>query len=935
MKKKLFRSFIIPLVFALIGYLILISYPYFFSKINLFDSLGALSVVDEKQINLSKSQHLSGNKITTSIESTENNLGIVLIKFAPQSQKMADVIVFRIKEMGDDNWYSENSYNTDQFWQDEYFAFGFPSVADSKDKIYVLEIETLMEKGVGRISISSEQPHVAFVHSFSISQLREYNALNSYTVKKLAYVVRNIDFFENPKLLASFIFLFLLFVYRVFIVSWIKKYFLYFKKNKKKYKKSTKKIVSNFNTFSKLAIISTIAIFLSARKLTYSFFKKLHEWLISTKIYFLIFNTNIKKRVVITLLFFLFAFVYRFSASLAGGDILFYAGLGGQGDYDQFIRAATCAFRYFCPAILGQNFLIESTVLGMFYEIFGFAGGLRAYLYLMLILSSIVAVIPYILLSRKNFLTIGGIIGSLFMATSDYLTHMSINLPPDNGSLFTFSMFFIVYILAINIGTIKWLLFFGLMGTFDGLNKLIILINDLAVFMLFVPVFLYEKAKKINKLPFVRLNSKLILYSIVPLLVFFLIYSVWEYIVELNFSKPYYLRSLIEGGSMYASSNNAGSLSINESTSHSSLLEKLYYYAGLCIAMLRRIVIVAQLNSIFLTPIIIGLLFCSFLKQKFRIINAISILVFAITAFIILELFRENFLGIHDVGQYVYAWSDVTYVNIFLISGIFFLFILNFRFLALKLALPIIPYFLMLIVLAKNAPEHRMMAHVILWTIILLSFLADWILGNARKNFVLKKVWIGPVILVLFIVFYAIPKTSYMLAEFRSGLYSNMNEVKYLRWVNSELPKEAIILLGGKSNLVTVAQTINKPIIYNSLWVEAMLIKSNEIPKVKPRDFTILNDLEIYDIPGVPISDFSIIRELKKKENFEKKKYIILEKDIDMWRGRIAGIADNVFATSSRSTNLHSDDYSINVYKYNKYLNKGIYELKLKKTNKN
>ena len=68
--------------------------------------------------------------------------------------------------------------------------------------------------------------------------------------------------------------------------------------------------------------------------------------------------------------------LYPFHSSLGNGVGVnsFYSLLGNGGDYDQFIKAATCAVRNFCPAILGQNFLIESSVLGVFFEPFGFTG---------------------------------------------------------------------------------------------------------------------------------------------------------------------------------------------------------------------------------------------------------------------------------------------------------------------------------------------------------------------------------------------------------------------------------------------------------------------------------------------------------------------------------------------------------------------------------
>ena len=70
-----------------------------------------------------------------------------------------------------------------------------------------------------------------------------------------------------------------------------------------------------------------------------------------------------------------------------------------------------------------------------------------------------------------------------------------------------------------------------------------------------------------------------------------------------------------------------------------------------------------------------------------------------------------------------------------------------------------------------------------------------------------------------------------MVAQLPSGIYNNINEIKYLRWVNSSIPTNAIVLAGGKSDLVTVAENIKRPIIYSALWTAALLIKPNEIPE--------------------------------------------------------------------------------------------------------
>ncbi|MBI5122595.1 hypothetical protein HZA75_01925 [Candidatus Roizmanbacteria bacterium] len=927
---KLFKLFIIPLLLV-VGYLVLFAYPYFFSKVSRFNSLGPLSLVEKKYLNFEKTYSpmrvtdqldnhlLSGEKISGKIKATENNFGILLFRFAKLSGKVEDSIVFKIKEEKSQKWYYEHNYKADQFWDNEYFTFGFPPFKNSKNNTYVFEIESLAGTYKNGIGWSKVSPQVAIVYKYNVEQLKDLRTLSSFIIKKFIYALNNLSFLQWLQILTSSFFSYIIILLinkkraaQIFVKGFLPRFEWRF------HKQALKKIIYK----AKLN-------YLIQKKTIVKFLKKLKSQFTTTQFYFIFFDTNLKKRVLLGLLIFLIAFLFRFTPATVDhlGVVSFYSGLGGQGDYDQFIRAATCALK-FCPAILGQNFLIESSILGVFYGLFGFTGGLKAYLYLMIIFSSVIATLPYLLLSRKRVNTIGGIIGSLFLASSDYLIHISINLPPDNLSLFTFSIFFIIYLLTLNKGTIRWLLFLGLVGTIDGLNKLIILINNVAVMLFFVPIFLYDRAKKIKRFPFIKLTPGLIFYSLLPFLVFLVIYSAWEVIVQIKFSTPYYLRSLIEGGSVYASSTDAGAASLKDILSK-GVLETLYYYVGLTIVMQERIIEYSGLNTFFLAPIFLGLLYFTLRRVKFFIVKLVSVVIFLVVVLILLALFRENSLKIQEVGMYVYAWPNSNYTNIFFFTGILFLFFLNFKYSALRLILPILPYYLILIILTKNAPWGRMWVHVVVWIIILFGYLIDWILSNTKRHNLLKGLSIAPIIFVIFIIFHMTPKTASMLGQLYSGVINTRDEVRYLSWVNTEIPKNAIIVGGGKSDLVAVAENIHRPIIYNSLWTTALLIRPNEIPLVKPTDFAILDQLKITKMSEVTSSDFSLIQDLKNEDNLKRNKYILLEDDISLWRNRMLGVDDSVFATSS-ATLLHANNYTIKMYKFNPALNKGIYELKFK-----
>lgn len=914
MNKKLLKLFIIPLFVTLI-YFVLASIPY-------FTHFGITSVVEEKNVNFENNIEfgaplLKNKKATGIFKASENNLGVLLVRFV-KFGRGSDTLTFRLKKEDDGKWYYENKYFGELFQNSQYFPFGFPIISNSKNNSYIFEIKSLSGKSQNGVGVSKNKPQTAFVYRYSEGELKNPGVFFSFTFKKSVYILKNIDYFRLAGIFVlSTIFVFLAKKNNITLLRTIR-FLLVLKKR-------SRRILERI-------INKTKSYYLLIERRTARLSRKLVRKFTSTKIYLLFLNSNRKKRIVISLLVFLLALTYRFSTSLVDQSSLFYAGLGGQGDYDQFIRAATCAVRsfYSCPLVLHQNLLVESSILGTFYEIFGFTGGLGVYLYFMLILSSIVATLPYVLLSRKNWISVGGVIGGLFLATSDFLTHVALSFPPDNGSTFTFSIFFIVYLLTLNLGTIRWLLFFGLMGLIDGMNKALFLINDLAVFVLFIPVFFYEKVKSARAgsrsassgQALLGGNIKILLISLIPLLVFLTIYLAWEHFVYAKWAAYYFLRSLVEnkGASFISYTSFSGSYS------GGSVVSQLLYLCVSAIVMLKRLITYADLQIIFLSPIFFGLLFVTFAKPPFDKLRARKfplkefILAFTFSVFVIalLLLTKNNNYEIHRIfeGEYIFAnWTYETYIKIFLLSEIIFLFILNFKYSVIKLSLPIAPYVIMLIILTKNSPFPRISTQVVVWMIILLAFLIEWIMTNidhySRKRIRIKT---GFLLLVLFIGLYIVPKTAIMVTQLSSGFDRQRNETKYLQWVNSSLPDNAIVLAGGKSDLVVLVQNVKRPIIYSSLYSAALLIRPNEIPGINPTDFTITG-------------------ELQNKSNFKRNKYIILEDDVYIWRDRLTGPGDGVFTAdpkASGSSALQIDDYSIKVYKSNSFMNKGIYELVIK-----
>jgi hypothetical protein len=71
-------------------------------------------------------------------------------------------IVFRIKERGSGNYFYENTYELNQYWETDYFLFGFPVQKDSEGKNYVFEIEKTKEGETNKVFLIEEDSQGRF-----------------------------------------------------------------------------------------------------------------------------------------------------------------------------------------------------------------------------------------------------------------------------------------------------------------------------------------------------------------------------------------------------------------------------------------------------------------------------------------------------------------------------------------------------------------------------------------------------------------------------------------------------------------------------------------------------------------------------------------------------------------------------------------------------
>jgi len=129
-----------------------------------------------------------------------------------------DKIVFRIKEDKKEikDYFYENTYELNQYWQTNYFLFGFPTQEDSEDKNYVFEIEKTKEGETNRVFLIEENSQGKF--NFYPRYVYNFASLKTDWEPILLNIsLKTNQFLEEKNNQINFIFAFLLIELLIFI----------------------------------------------------------------------------------------------------------------------------------------------------------------------------------------------------------------------------------------------------------------------------------------------------------------------------------------------------------------------------------------------------------------------------------------------------------------------------------------------------------------------------------------------------------------------------------------------------------------------------------------------------------------------------------------------------------------------------------------------
>ncbi len=237
MHKNLSKSFKVIISFKLVKWILipfLLLFLWFFpSLINgSYESPSVLEYLHSQEIakNPIDGKILKNEKISGKFLAKKNNLGIVTVKIEDVTRvdyKQEDILIFRIKEEGMDEWLYTNKYRSGQMKPDSYFPFGFGIIEDSKDKSYVFEISSLNGDPSNAIQIHGSNLKFTTKYKFSKGEiLKEKNEFVDFTISKIIAIFTNKDYLlDSSFFLLPFIFyiVYIIFVQENTLSSFIKK----------------------------------------------------------------------------------------------------------------------------------------------------------------------------------------------------------------------------------------------------------------------------------------------------------------------------------------------------------------------------------------------------------------------------------------------------------------------------------------------------------------------------------------------------------------------------------------------------------------------------------------------------------------------------------------------------------------------------------------
>lgn len=178
-----------------------------------------------------------GHAIKGEFTAQENNLGIVAIRFQSFVRipyKDEDTLIFRIKERGAADWYYENHYRSGLIYDVPFLPFGFPKIANSKNKIYDFELVSLYGNQKNGVALSNRMPNLTSRYQADKNiLLKNHKELFNFLFSKLYNSFQTLDI-----LFSALVFSLPFLIYLIYLPSIYKHWGKHFDKAIKRVRRS-------------------------------------------------------------------------------------------------------------------------------------------------------------------------------------------------------------------------------------------------------------------------------------------------------------------------------------------------------------------------------------------------------------------------------------------------------------------------------------------------------------------------------------------------------------------------------------------------------------------------------------------------------------------------------------------------------------------------
>ncbi|HUD09800.1 MAG TPA: hypothetical protein VMR77_03290 [Patescibacteria group bacterium] len=147
-----------------------------------------------------------GGFVSGEFKARDNNLGILSLRFQTffrPAYDDEDLLLFQIKQKDSKDWYYETIYRDGTIYDVPFFPFGFPIIADSKNKTYEFKLTSLRGNDNNSVALSTRWQSIAAKYKFTKSELLQNKLeLFDFSIKKFANSLGTIDV-----LFSSFVYL--------------------------------------------------------------------------------------------------------------------------------------------------------------------------------------------------------------------------------------------------------------------------------------------------------------------------------------------------------------------------------------------------------------------------------------------------------------------------------------------------------------------------------------------------------------------------------------------------------------------------------------------------------------------------------------------------------------------------------------------------------